>query len=172
MKFYEYSRTRDQDLFFEDAGFKKEDVVGAAKAMQEWVAATEKLVAALDQVPVAYGELGGGAASPKVSADVSEQQIALEVQRARYVVQEANLPDLLDRLNQYSARISTALENLHEWGGVTAGGMRPTDLSGHWASHNWNQLDKANASYWARKAAEKEEEEKKATERKAAMKKK
>lgn len=109
--FDNYVKSRDQQTFFESAGFDKNDVTSASAAMKKWVVATKELLEAVARVPETTSNLFGPNDS-QVGDNPLEQEVALEVQRVRHVVAEANLPDLLDRVNQFAARINAACENL------------------------------------------------------------
>ena len=108
--FDEYKGRRDQDLFFENAGFESTDVTAVAKTMQQWVEATQQLVEALAKVPATSSSLTSSGA--EVSHNQVEQALALEVQRARHVVEEGNLADMASRMNQYAARLAHGCSQL------------------------------------------------------------
>lgn len=107
LSFDSFKTRRDQELFFESAGFQRNDVNAVTEAMQQWVAATEQLVEALEKIPSAQGALFDGQ-----NEDHLEQEVALEVQRARHVVEEGNLVDIASRINQYAARLTHGASQL------------------------------------------------------------
>jgi hypothetical protein len=108
--FENYVKGRDQQVFFESAGFDKSDVASASEAMRKWVVATQELIEAVDRVPETTSDLFGP--ESQLSETPLEQEIAIEVQRVRHTMAEANLSDLLDRVNQFAARINSACENI------------------------------------------------------------
>lgn len=112
MRFEQFKKNKDQQLIFESAGFNKVDVTTLAEAMKKWMEASQELLESFEKIPVAYGQLGGGEQSPVVSDDIKEQSIVLEVQRARHMIEESGLMDLVDRMNQFNGRLNSACENL------------------------------------------------------------
>ena len=111
MKFSKYKNRRDAEMFFESTGFGKSEVQQTSKAMQRWVDATQDLLEAIQRIPETSGSLSGGSDHPTPDNPLLHE-MGLEVQRVRHVLEEANLDDLVDRMNQYTARLATACERL------------------------------------------------------------
>lgn len=100
--FNNYSKNRDQEMFFESAGFDGNDIDEVAAAMRMWVTATQNLVESLSKIPMVQSDLFHG----QDNGDEMQQEVAMEVQRARHIVQEGNLVDMASRMNQFAARLS------------------------------------------------------------------
>ena len=112
MKFNDYAKKRNSETLLESAGTNKNDIRAAAKAMKNWVESTAHMIDCLQKVPEMQGELGGMIASNHLGERTLESEIAMEVQRARYVVAESSLDEIADRLNQFASRISSGIDRL------------------------------------------------------------
>ena len=113
MQFEHYARQRDQKIFFESVGMKKETVLDVSSALSKWVEATHGLLESLNTLPEARGHLIGSTltAGPVTESPI-EQEVALEVQRVRNFLHETNIEDVLSRLNQHTARLTAAADRL------------------------------------------------------------
>ena len=113
MKFERYKQRRDSQVLLESAGTNKQEIRSASKAIKEWVAATANMLEAVERLPEAFGELGGSVQTQNsIGQNTVEHELAMELQRVKYILQEFSLADLTDRLNQHQARIDAASHRL------------------------------------------------------------
>ena len=112
MKFESYVRKRNTQVLLEAVGTNKGDLRAASKAMKEWILSTYNMLERIEKIPEISGELGGSVQHNSRGEHTLENEVTLEVQRVRYVLQDANLLDLMERVNQHCARIESASDRL------------------------------------------------------------
>ena len=113
MKFERYAKRRDTQVLLESAGTNKVDLRAASRSMREWLVSTCNMLEAIAKVPEITEQLGGASFSSNSLGERSlADELTLEFQRVKCILQEIGLDDLMSRINQHSARIEAASEQL------------------------------------------------------------
>jgi len=109
--FQEYASHCDKAVFCESTGVDEGDLARAVAAMQKWLQVTDTMLECLEHLPEVQGNVGGTVGGVSDGPKLIET-IALELQRTKHTLVEAGLAETASRLNQYSARVQSALEQL------------------------------------------------------------
>ena len=109
--FQEYAQHCDRVTYCESTGINQDSLARAVAAMQKWLQVTDTMLESLEQLPEVQGEVGGAVNEPSEGPKLIET-IALELQRTKHTFAEAGLAETANRINQYSARVHSALEQL------------------------------------------------------------